>query len=124
MQASKFSLGVVVFAIVNVGICGYAAQDAANSEKNKVQIQNNELDARDQGSSPGDVAVTRKIRQDVVAEKSFSSSAKNVKIITRSGHVTLKGPVKSATEKDSIEAIALKVAGKGHVNNEIEIMNR
>ncbi len=121
MRVSRFSILVVIFTIINVALCAYAAQEAANSSKNQIQIQKNELDARDQGNSEQDVATTRKIRQDVVAEKSFSSAAKNVKIITRSGHVTLKGPVRNVNEKQAIEAIALKVAGRDHVNNELEI---
>ena len=124
MKASHFTFGAIFLAVVNVAICAYAAQDATNSGKNKVQIQNNELDARDQGISKADVEVTRKIRQEVVGEKSFSSSAKNIKIITREGHVTLKGPVQNTTEKQKIEELAVKVAGKKHVNNEIEVINQ
>ncbi len=53
-----------------------------------------------------------------------SVNAKNVKIITVNGTVTLRGVVESQAEKDSIEARAKKVAGVTKVNNQLEIKNR
>ena len=55
-------------------------------------------------------------------DKSLSSYAHNVKIISQNGKVTLKGPVRSADERQSIEQKATDVAGVGNVTNEITIM--
>lgn len=80
-----------------------------------------ELSAQDQGNSKEDIAVTSQIRQQVVKHDDFSTDAKNIKIITLNGQVTLKGPVKSEAEKNEIQKIAFKVAGKNRVSNQIEI---
>jgi len=57
-----------------------------------------------------------------VADKSLSTTAKNVKIITINGVVTLRGPVKSPQEKGSIEATAQRLAGTTNVDNQLEIV--
>jgi hyperosmotically inducible protein len=57
----------------------------------------------------------------VIADKSLSTYAHNVKIIAQNGQVTLKGPVNSETEKQSIEQKAIDVAGAGNVTNQITI---
>ena len=44
-------------------------------------------------------------------DKSLSSYAHNVKVISQNGTVTLKGPVKSESEKSAIVAKAVSVAG-------------
>ena len=56
-----------------------------------------------------------------MADKSLSSYAHNVKVIAQGGQVTLKGPVRSDAEKQSIEAKAVEVAGAGHVTNEMSV---
>jgi len=76
----------------------------------------------DQGkNSQSDREIMQKIRQAVIADKSLSTYAHNVKIIAQGGKVTLKGPVHSDAEKQSIEQKAAEVAGAGNVTNEITI---
>ena len=43
--------------------------------------------------------ITRDIRRSIMADKSLSTYAHNVKIISQNGMVTLKGPVRSDDEK-------------------------
>jgi osmotically-inducible protein OsmY len=54
-------------------------------------------------------------------DKSLSSYAHNVKIITQEGMVTLKGPVRSEEEKQAIEAKAKEVAGGDKVSSELVV---
>lgn len=54
-------------------------------------------------------------------DKSLSTYAHNVKIISQDGQVTLKGPVRTEEEKKSVEAKAVEVAGAGRVINQITI---
>ena len=54
-------------------------------------------------------------------EKNFSTYAQNIKIITVNGKVTLKGPVRSKSEQDSILKHARSVAGASNVVDEIAI---
>ena len=75
----------------------------------------------DQSESKADRTMTQKIRKAVVADKSLSTTAKNVKIITINGVVTLRGPVNSPQEKGSIEAKAQHIAGTNNVDNQLEI---
>lgn len=76
----------------------------------------------DQGkNNESDRTIMQKIRQAVIADKSLSTYAHNVKIISQNGKVTLKGPVHSAAEKQTIEQKAIDVAGAGNVTNEITI---
>lgn len=122
MPISHFSSVLVGFLVFNIFLCAYAAQDATNSQRNKAYIQENQLTSRDQGRSEQDIELTRSIRQRVVAENSFSTTAKNIKIISNAGGVTLKGPVQTQIEKDRLFEIATSIAGKNRVNNEIEVI--
>jgi osmotically-inducible protein OsmY len=54
-------------------------------------------------------------------DKSLSTYAHNVKVVSQGGQVTLKGPVRSEDEKRSVEAKATEIAGAGHVINEITV---
>lgn len=54
-------------------------------------------------------------------DKSLSTYAHNVKVISQNGMVTLKGPVKSEEEKQAIEAKAAQIAGADKVTNQLEV---
>ena len=58
-----------------------------------------------------DTEITRDIRRSIVSDKSLSTYAHNVKIITQNGAVTLKGPVNSDEEKQTVAAKAAEVVG-------------
>ncbi|MBC7457177.1 MAG: BON domain-containing protein [Bdellovibrionaceae bacterium] len=92
-----------------------------NSKINERITKNSEWTAEDQGSSEHDLKTTQEIRKQVVDQDQFSSSAKNVKVITRDGWVVLKGPVKTMSEKNRIESIAKSVAGSAKVTNVITV---
>ena len=68
--------------------------------------------------------LTQQIRKAIMADKSLSTTAKNVKIITVNGAVTLRGPVKSLHEKEAIEAKAQQIAGATNVENQLEVARR
>jgi osmotically-inducible protein OsmY len=78
-----------------------------NSGKNKAHSNT----ADQQSEATSDRMTTKKIRQSLVADKSLSTYAHNVKIITKDGMVTLKGPVHSEEEKSAIASKAAEVAG-------------
>ncbi len=95
--------------------------NADNSAMNALDAGEAGLTAGDQGGSEADRKITQQIRQAVVADGSLSMMAKNAKIITINGVVTLKGPVKSDQERASLEAAAKRVAGVSKVDNQLEI---
>ncbi|MEO6751264.1 MAG: BON domain-containing protein [Chthoniobacteraceae bacterium] len=92
-----------------------------NSGKNERDRDNKTLTPGDQSNAPADIKLVATIRQMVVKDKSLSSTAKNCKIITTAGRVTLRGPVNTAEEKATIEAHAVMSAGKDKVDNQLEV---
>jgi hyperosmotically inducible periplasmic protein len=88
-----------------------------NSARNKAH--NTTADQQKNGKS--DVDITAEIRKSVVADNSLSTYAHNVKIITKNGAVTLKGPVHSEEEKQTIAAKAADVVGQGKVTNQLTV---
>lgn len=54
-------------------------------------------------------------------EDALSMTAKNVKIITENGVVTLRGPVNSAAEKAKIGELAMANAGQAKIDNQLEV---
>jgi len=78
--------------------------------------------ADQQKMNSADRDLTKKIRQAVIADKSLSTYAHNIKIISQNGIVTLKGPVHSEAEKSTIEAKATEIAGGADkVQSEISV---
>lgn len=102
------------------GSGGNSRPDADNTRVNKVD-RGNTMTPMDQGNGKQDLSITQQIRKAVMADSSLSFSAKNVKIITSGGKVTLRGAVKSDHERDAINDSANKVAGAGNVDNQIEV---
>jgi len=77
-----------------------------------------------QSNNHTDFEITRRIRRALVKDKSLSMMAKNVKVITNDGTVTLRGPVKSEHEKTTIANEAAQIAGRGNVTNLLEVAGR
>lgn len=75
----------------------------------------------DQGQNKGDIDITAAIRRDLMDDERLSMTAKNVKIISDEGTVTLRGPVKTADERAMVVSAAESVAGVNKVENELEI---
>ena len=94
---------------------------ADNSAKNQRDVKGGPLTPEDQSNAKPDIDLTARIRQAVVKDDALSVLAKNVKIITVDGAVTLRGPVNSQAEKDSIQAKAVQIAGAGKVTNQLEV---
>lgn len=92
-----------------------------NSGRNVRDRDNQTKTPGDQSENEADRTITQNIRQAITADDSLSTNAKNVKIITNDGTVTLRGPVKSEKEKTDIEAKAKQVAGVKRVDNQLEI---
>jgi hyperosmotically inducible protein len=92
-----------------------------NTKVNERDRNQAEPTADQQKENSSDRQLTQKIRRAVVEDKSLSTTAHNVKIISQNGSVTLKGPVKSEEEKQTIETKATEIAGQGNVKNELEV---
>ncbi len=77
--------------------------------------------ADNQPNARGDRMTTAKIRKAIIADKSLSTYAHNVKIITMNGSVTLKGPVKSDDEKQKIVADIAGVVSTDKLDNQLTV---
>jgi len=82
-----------------------------NTKANREDRNKAAMTADQQKMNRSDREITRKIRRALVADDSLSTYAHNVKIITRDGLVTLRGPVRSAEEKKLVEVKAAEIAG-------------
>jgi osmotically-inducible protein OsmY len=92
-----------------------------NTGKNERDRDNKTLTPGDQSNTPEDRKLTQAIRQAVMKDKSLTLTAKNVKIITANGKVTLRGPVNTAEEKTKINDLAKSVAGTVPVDDQLEV---
>ena len=95
--------------------------EADNTKRNSSEQNKNTDTAEKQSNSKDDLALTQKVRQAVMKDGSLSMNAKNVKIIAQNGKITLKGPVDSQQEKDTIAREAGEIAGKDKVDNQLEV---
>ena len=102
----------------------YRPVDADNTARNRRDRDPSlTLDPLDQGNRRSDVETTARIRSALVENDRLSTSAKNVKIITREGQVTLRGPVTTEEEKRIIAEVAARSA-PGRVTNQLEVEQR
>jgi len=100
-----------------------AAVAPDNSGRNERDRNDATKTAGDQSESEADRTISQNIRKAITSDESVSTNGKNVKIITVDGVVTLRGPVKSETEKTNIAAKAQQIAGVKNVENQLEIAN-
>ena len=94
---------------------------ADNTGVNKRDRQQAEPTADQGKNNASDLELARKIRRSIVSDKALSMDAHNVKIIAEHGLVTLRGPVRTQTEKTTIENKAVDVAGQSKVKNELDV---
>jgi osmotically-inducible protein OsmY len=92
-----------------------------NTKVNRRDRSAGEVTADQQKMNKADRQLTQKIRRAVNDDKSLSTYAHNVKIISQDGMVTLKGPVRTDEERTTIEAKATAIAGSGKVTNELSV---
>lgn len=101
------------------GFAQTAGTQPDNTKMNKKADQGFTADSQKNDSS--DIKITAQIRKSLHADKTLSTYAHNVKVITAGGMVTLKGPVRSEEEKTAVEQKATEVAGAGKVTNKLTV---
>lgn len=123
----KRSLVIILFAAMAASVT--FAQDT--QEKPSPAVDNSKINQRDknkaektadqQKDNQSDRELSRQIRKAIIQDKSLSTYAHNIKIISQNGAITLKGPVRSEDEKQAVEAKAAEVAGAKNINNQLEV---
>jgi osmotically-inducible protein OsmY len=94
---------------------------ADNAKTNQGDANKGAMTAEQQKMNPSDRETTQQIRSALMKEKSLSTYAHNIKVITRDGKVTLKGPVRSEGEKNEVAAKAASIADAGNVTDEMTV---
>lgn len=122
---------VAVFVLSGL-LCG--AYSASAQEMGATAPDNSAINVRDRASNAvtadqqsqtgGDVKLTQRIRKAIMKDHSLSMMAKNVKIVSINGEVTLRGPVKTDKERARISSKAQAIAGVNKVDNQLEIAGK
>lgn len=119
----KIQTAVLSSLLLVSGLTAYGQDPQPDNTKvNQRDRQPGAPTADQQKMNKADRDLTQQIRRAIMADKSLSTYAHNIKVISQNGVVTLKGPVHSEEEKKSIEAKATEVAGSSaKVNDEITV---
>lgn len=91
-----------------------------NTNINKRDRNEQTLTPLDQSNTKADMNITQAIRKSIMKHE-LSTNAKNIKVITRNGDVTLRGPVNTSAEKEKIAELAKAVPGIKTVDNQLEV---
>src|ERR1039457_4463094 len=98
-----------------------ASPPADNTKVNERDRSPNEPTADQQKENRSDRDITQQIRQSIMKDKSLSTYAHNVKIMTQNVQVTLKGPVRWEDEKNTVETKDAEVAGENKVTSQLDV---
>ena len=92
-----------------------------NTETNERDRSGETKTSGDQSNSSADLKITQAIRQALIKDDQLSTTAKNIKVITANGQVTLRGPVKTAQEKAKVDQIARSAAGGAQIDDQLDV---
>jgi len=115
---------LVLACLCAVSLAAIAADDktkADNTATNERDRSGETQTSGDQSNSSADLKITQAIRQALMKDSELSATAKNIKIITNNGQVTLRGPVKNAQEKTKIDRLARSAAGGAKIDDQLDV---
>ena len=116
------TLGLIFFSapILLIGRPAFAQNSSTNPD-NSAQNSNQGRTADNQTNAKTDRLTTAKVRRAIIADKGLSMYGHNVKIITRNGTVTLKGPVHSEDEKSKVASDAANAVSQDTIVNQLTV---
>ena len=115
---------LVLACLSTVSLAAMAADDKTKPDNTAINERDRSDETKtsgDQSNSSTDLKTTRAIRQALMKDGELSMTAKNIKVITANGHVTLRGPVKTAQEKAKIDQLAKSAAGGAQIDNQLDV---
>ncbi|MFO1501205.1 MAG: BON domain-containing protein [Verrucomicrobiota bacterium] len=122
MHSTNYAASSIAPEVVNTANSRPVASEPADSTaQNRREAEKDTVTPLDQGNGDLDLGITQSIRKAVVGDRQMSFLAKNVKIITVNGEVTLRGVVQNETEKNAIGSLAEKTSGVKAVNNLLSV---
>lgn len=121
LQVAAFSLATICTPMMMVAARPAALQNSSSQPDNTAQNKNQGKTADNQSSRKDARLMTASVRKAIIADKSLSMYAHNVKIITMNGTVTLKGPVKSDEEKQKVVSDAASVVSQDKIVDHLTV---
>ena len=115
---------LVLACLSAVSLTAIAADDKTKPDNTAINERDRSDETKtsgDQSNSSTDLKTTQAIRQALMKDGELSTTAKNIKIIAANGHVTLRGPVKTAQEKAKIDQLAKSAAGGAQIDNQLDV---
>jgi hyperosmotically inducible periplasmic protein len=115
---------LVIAAVTVVSLSAVAADEKTapdNTGINKRDRSGETNTSGDQSNSSADLKITQDIRRALMKDGQLSTTAKNIKIVTAAGQVTLRGPVKTAEEKSKVAQIAKSAAGGAQIVDQLDV---
>ena len=117
-----------LLALACLSACSVTVLAADDKKVNPDNTTTNERDrfgetrtSGDQSNRSADLKTTQAIRQALMKDGDLSMTAKNIKIVTANGQVTLRGPVKTVQEKTKIDQIARSAVGGAKIENQLDV---
>src|ERR1044071_9400078 len=121
MFMKRTSLVLACFCAVSLAATAADDKKADNTAMNERDRSGETETSGDQSNSSADLKITQAIRQALMKHSELSATAKNIKIITNNGHVTLRGPVKNAQEKAKIDHLARSAAEGAKIDDQLDV---
>ena len=121
----KLALSPSIFALL-ISSTAYA-ENRVNTIEDYDSTQNSQQQrtAEDQSNSDRAVSNSTRIRTAILDSNKFSLNARNIKIISdAAGNITLRGKVDSQQEKQDLSQLAMQIAGRNTVRNELDVISR
>ena len=115
---------LVLACLSTFSVAAMAADDKTKPDNTAINERDRSRETQtsgDQSNSSADLKTTQAIRQALMKDGELSTTAKNIKIITNNGQVTLRGPVKNAQEKAKIDQLARSAAGGAKIDDQLDI---
>ena len=117
----------IILALASLSVISLAAlaeDEKANPDNTSINERDRSGETKtsgDQSNSSADLKTTQAIRQALMKDGELSMTAKNIKVITANGRVTLRGPVKTAQEKTKIDQLAKSASGGAQIDNQLDV---
>jgi osmotically-inducible protein OsmY len=115
---------LVLVCLGAVSLAAIAADDKTKADNTAINERDRSGETQtsgDQSNSSADLKITQAIRQALMKDSELSTTAKNIKIITNNGQVTLRGPVKNAQEKTKVDQLARSAAGGAKIDDQLDV---
>ena len=125
MKLRRLFAGFAVGILCSIGAGAQQSEPAPDNTKvNQADRANGQPTADQAKNDARDRELMKAIRKSIIADHSLSTYAHNIKIIAQDGKVTLKGPVRSAEEKETVLQKATDAAGAGNVTDDITVKEK